>query len=135
MATREALNGLKVWLTETAPKARDHFELLGVHKGSTNDEITAARNELARLLHPDRWETQPRRKGDAAAAMATVNMAATILTSKDKRLKYLAELATGRGKCPTCQGEGHVKKQRGFKVAKGGPCSMCGGSGLLGRQH
>lgn len=128
--TRERQAQMKVWLTSTRPNARDLFELLGVHKGSTEAEITAARNELAKLLHPDRWEQDDRRKHDAARAMAEVNMAHTMLTTKDKRLKYLAELASGRGRCPACKGEGYTAKQRGFtnKVLTG--CGTCGGSGL-----
>lgn len=123
-------NEIKVWLTETRATARDLFELLGVHKGSSVEEIEKARNHLARLLHPDRWEQDDRRKPQAADAMAMVNAACTILTTKDKRAKYLAELASGRSKCPGCKGEGFTAKQRGFtaKVLTG--CATCGGSGL-----
>lgn len=128
--SREKQNELKVWLTVNVPQARDFFELLGVHKGSTIEEIGARRSELARLLHPDRWEVDLRRKGQAADAMATVNMAHTMLTVKDKRLRYLAELATGRNRCPTCQGEGYTRKQRGFKNVERISCNNCGGSGL-----
>jgi DnaJ-class molecular chaperone len=122
---------IKVWLTVTRPAARDLFELLGVNKGDSTEAIGAARNKLAGLLHPDRWESQPRRKDDAAKAMAEVNMAHAILTTKDKRLKYLAELAGGRSACPGCKGEGYTSKQKGFTDRIRITCTTCGGSGLF----
>lgn len=130
MNKREAQTEMKVFLTGPYKTARDFFEMLGVHKGSTKDELDAARNRIARLIHPDRWETDDRRKHDAAGAMATVNAAHTILTTRDKRLRYLAELAHGRSVCPTCKGEGYTKKQRGFHGKELIACHVCGGSGL-----
>lgn len=130
MATKNDIAALKVWLSTTVPQARDFFELLGVHKGSTAEQITSRRNELARLLHPDRWAKDDKRLPQANNAMATVNAAHAILTTKDKRLRYMAELATGRSTCPTCKGDGFVTKQRGFKGKDVLCCTVCGGSGL-----
>jgi DnaJ-class molecular chaperone len=130
--TKSDQSALKSWLDVHVPQASgDFFLLLGVHKGSTEKEITERRNTLARLLHPDRWSTDPRRQQQASDAMATVGMAHTTLTVKDRRRKYMAELASGRSTCPTCKGEGYTVLQRGFSRTVGGPCAACGGSGLL----
>jgi DnaJ-class molecular chaperone len=135
MPTKSDQAALKAWLDVHVPQSRDFFELLGVHKGSSAEAISARRNELARLLHPDRWATDARRARQAGEAMATVGQAHTILTTKDKRLKYLAELASGRSTCPTCQGAGYTTKQRGFTHKDIIGCTLCGGSGMLAAEN
>jgi excinuclease UvrABC ATPase subunit len=62
--------------------------------------------------------------------MASVNQAHTVLTTKALRTRYVAELASGRSKCPACHGEGYTSKQRGFTKRENLRCTTCGGSGL-----
>lgn len=113
-------------------QARHHYELLGVHKGSTPEELSQARKELAQILHPDKLIANGIEEGDQKVGgyMARVNAAYTCLSTPALCKRYRAELATGRGKCPTCSGEGSRRKQRGFKAVTFEPCATCGGAGL-----
>lgn len=110
--------------------ARHHFELLGVHKHSDATDISAARKELAQVVHPDKLIANgvPQDRRDY---MALVNNAADVLLDDKRRKLYMAELASGRGKCPACTGEGRVRKQRGFKKIEYHACDTCGGAGLV----
>lgn len=121
---------------EACMRARNLFEMLGVHKGSNPDELSAARGVLARQLHPDRWaaSTNAVLAAKMAAAMATVNAAHGTLSDKAHRARYLAELATGRTRCAACKGEGFTRRQRGFTAAEIKPCQVCGGSGLVKKE-
>lgn len=119
------------WLSNTGPTARDMFEMLGVHKNSTVEEVTARRAAIAWMIHPDHFAKDDRRAKAASEYMARVNAAHSILTDKARKLRYMAELATGRSLCPTCQGAGFVAKQKGFKAKEISNCTVCGGSGLL----
>lgn len=114
-------------LLENAP---DYFQLLGVHKASTPEEIKLRRNELARALHPDRWMQDVKRRDAAARAMASVNQAASVLTTKALRTRYLVELASGRSVCPSCRGEGYARGRKGIGIAMKTACLTCHGSGL-----
>jgi DnaJ-class molecular chaperone len=63
---------------------RDHYEVLGVAKTASEDELKKAYRKLARQHHPDR------NPGDkkADASFKEVQEAYSVLSDKDKRAKY-----------------------------------------------
>lgn len=64
---------------------RDYYEVLGVNKNSTDDEIKKAYRKLARKYHPDLNRDDPK---TAEAKMKEINEAYDILKDKDKRAQY-----------------------------------------------
>ena len=67
-----------------AEQKRDYYEVLGLSKGASDDEIKRAYRKLAKKYHPDM------NPGDktAEAKFKEVNEAYSVLSDKDKRAKY-----------------------------------------------
>ena len=63
---------------------RDYYEVLGVQKGASEDEIKKAYRRLARKYHPDLNKDNP----EAADKFKEVNEAYEVLSDADKRAKY-----------------------------------------------
>ncbi|MBR6044766.1 MAG: molecular chaperone DnaJ [Ruminococcus sp.] len=63
---------------------RDYYEVLGVQKGASDDDIKKAFRKLARQYHPD---LHPDDK-EAEAKFKEINEAYEVLSDKDKRAKY-----------------------------------------------
>jgi DnaJ-class molecular chaperone len=102
--------------------ARHAFQVLGVHRKSTDEEVGAARRQLARFVHPDINVAR-----DAESLMATVNKAHHDLTTN--RARYVIEL--NLKPCAACKGEGCTTKQRGFQAVVHTVCSVCRGAGVV----
>ena len=62
---------------------RDYYEVLGVSKGASNDEIKAAFRKLARQYHPD-----VNQEADAEEKFKEINEAYGVLSDADKRARY-----------------------------------------------
>lgn len=63
---------------------RDYYEVLGVSKNATEDEIKKAYRQLAKKYHPDMNQGNK----DAEAKFKEINEAYEVLSDKDKRAKY-----------------------------------------------
>lgn len=63
---------------------RDYYEVLGVEKGASDDEIKKAHRRLAKKYHPDLNKDNP----EAAEKFKELNEAYEVLSDKDKRAKY-----------------------------------------------
>jgi molecular chaperone DnaJ len=63
---------------------RDFYEVLGVARGASEDEVKKAYRKLAKELHPDRNTADP----DAETKFKEVNAAYDVLRDADKRAAY-----------------------------------------------
>lgn len=63
---------------------RDYYEVLGVSKGASDEEIKKSHRRLAKQYHPDLNKDNP----DAAEKFKELNEAYEVLSDKDKRAKY-----------------------------------------------
>ena len=62
---------------------RDYYEVLGVSKNATDDELKKSYRKLALKYHPDRCKDS-----DASAKFAEISEAYEVLSNKEKRAQY-----------------------------------------------
>lgn len=62
---------------------RDYYDVLGINKSATEEEIKKAYKKMALKYHPDR-----NKEADAEAKFKEINEAYSVLSDKDKKEKY-----------------------------------------------
>ncbi|MBQ8612686.1 MAG: DnaJ domain-containing protein, partial [Ruminiclostridium sp.] len=63
---------------------RDYYEVLGISKGASDDEIKRAYRKMAKQYHPDLHPDDP----EAAEKFKEVNEANDVLSDPQKRQRY-----------------------------------------------
>src|SRR4030042_7121832 len=65
--------------------SRDYYDILGVGKKASEDEIKRAYRKLAMKYHPDK---NPNKKKEAEERFKEINEAYAVLSDKEKRKQY-----------------------------------------------
>lgn len=99
------------------------YKVLGVHRGSSDEEIKAAFREACGRLHPDR------ENGNAEGFME-VTAAYHDVKNENKRAALADLMAFTANKCGTCDGKGFKKKLVKRKPVMSA-CDDCGGCGYV----
>ena len=109
-----------------ATMARDYYEILGVERSASADDIKRAYRRLAREHHPD---VNPERREDAEAKFKEIGEAYSVLSDPDKRERYNQY---GHAGVSGAAGDVGVNLNDIFDVFFGGGSPFGGGGG--GRQ-
>lgn len=106
-----------------------HYEVLGVTRAVSEQDLKAKWRELSWKMHPDRLGNTP----DAEKAFANISVAYTVLADQKRRKAYNTELSILTDPCPNCRGDGVVWKSIGFTARQVLPCGVCKGVGRVDR--
>lgn len=109
---------------------KSHYEVLGIDRGASPEEVRAAYQLLARLMHPDRCGGTK----EANDAFASVTCAYSVLSDPKRRKVYDATLELLTDVCKKCDGKGRWSKQKGFGMKRWTPCDVCKGTGRINRK-
>ena len=66
---------------------KDYYEILGIQRDASNDQITKAYRKLAMKWHPDRHQDLDKKK-EAEEKFKEITEANTVLTDPEKRKRY-----------------------------------------------
>jgi curved DNA-binding protein len=104
----------------------DYYQVLGVQRDASPDEIKRAYRKLARELHPDR-----NKAADAAAKFSKIGEAYEVLSDPDKRQKYDALGANWKAgqEFRPPPGSGFENMHFEFRGPGSGPGGASGGGG------
>lgn len=103
---------------------KNYYKTLGVHRGSTPQELKLAFHKIARETHPDK--TPGRVDEFVAARAAYEELRYDITRAKyDKKLKLLGE------PCERCSASGTKVKRKNWAEGQVVPCPVCEGCGYL----
>src|SRR5207245_2701426 len=130
---------------------RDYYEILGVSRSASEDDVKKAYRKLALKYHPDR---NPEDRHEAEERFKEISEAYQVLRydleisfeeaafgcEKTIAVPRLSTCDTCRGRgakpgtsprtCPQCRGSGQVRFQQGFfSIAK--TCGHCNGQGTI----
>lgn len=106
---------------------RNHYAILGVHRGSTLAEIKAAYRALVSIMHPDRNGGTP----EANASFAEVTGAYATLSDKRLRVAYDNMLNVFFVPCSECCGSGYQVERVGYSKKIKRLCPTCYGCGAI----
>jgi DnaJ-class molecular chaperone len=98
-----------------------HYQTLGVHAGSTDEQIKDAYRKLAREHHPDR--------GGDVALFTDLPIAYAAIKDIKARATYRAWLALHGYTCIKCGGSGYKQTTKSFISVVRVSCTQCGGCG------
>lgn len=68
--------------------SRDFYEVLGVGRKASDDEIRQAYRKLVKQWHPDKHQGDPKERAKAEAKIKEINEAYEVLSDPEKRAKY-----------------------------------------------
>src|SRR3954471_8087524 len=108
---------------------RDYYDILGVSRSATPDEIKKAHRKLVRQYHPDVNRDNPK----AAEKFNEVTEAYDVLSDPTKRRNYdqFGHAGVGAGGAPGAGGDPF----EAFRRAQGGAGAPGGGAGGAGRGY
>ena len=81
--------------TREIPDEIDYYTLFGLARDATPQEIEAAYRRVVALIHPDRYQRDPIRRGKAEEKMRQANAAIQILRDPEERARYDARRGAG----------------------------------------
>lgn len=112
-----------------------HYELLGVDRGASQEEVAAAWRVVARRLHPDRHVCKSaEEQRQATQAFAAASRANACLSDPRQRREYDRTLKLRGAQCTACGGEGRTHRQQGPLRRVATPCPSCRGNGFIERR-